>query len=130
MTDWLNDDWRTDELTDQRTQPADWQTDGRIDDWQTDGRIDDWQTDGLGLTEWQVNGSRTEIYYDWPVMSDYLNRPDSLKWPITRLTYSLAYWLTGWMINPTSSGRNNFVPLIILLKDRLNKSGLGMVRIT
>ena len=59
----------------------------------------DWQEVNLwlGLTEWQVNGSRTEIYYDWPIMSDYLNRSDSLKWPITWLIHWPTDWLVGWL---------------------------------
>ena len=88
MAKWLTD-WMTID------EPTDWRTNER--NRRTDRPMDGLTTDGLGLTEWQVNGSRTEIYYDWPVMSDYLNRPDSLKWPITWLIHWLTDWLVGWL---------------------------------
>ena len=87
LAKWLTE-WRlTNRRTDEPTQPV---------DWQTDGRIDDWRTDGLGPMEWQVNEWQ-KFYYDWPVMSDYLNRPDSLKWPITWLIHWPTDWLVGWL---------------------------------
>ena len=124
LAKWLTE-WRlTNRRTDEPTQPVDWQTDGRIDDWRTDG-LTDWRTWTDGVTgEWMTEILLWLTGHVWLLKSPWLTKMTYY------LTYSLAYWLTGWMINPTSSGRNNFVPLTILLKDRLKKSGLGMVRIT
>ena len=88
LTDWMTIDEPTDWWTNERNR---W-TDRPMDGLTTDG-LTDWRTWTDGVTgEWM-----TEIYYDWPVMSDYLNRPDSLKWPISWLIYWPTDWLVGWL---------------------------------
>ena len=121
MAKWLTDWMTIDEPTDWRTNERNRRTDRPMDGLTTDGLTDlDWRSD-----RWMNDRNLLWLTgHVWPLKSPWLTKMTYY------LTYSLAYWLTGWMINPTSSGRNNFVPLTILLKDRLKKSGLGMVRIT
>ena len=83
--DWLFQQptcWKIDKFIDWMTidGPTDWRINGRkLTDWQTDVRIDDWRTEGLGLMNWLVHWLAANNYHDWSVMSDYLNRPDSLN---------------------------------------------------
>ena len=108
MTDWLNGDWRTDGLMNQRNR------------W-TDRPMDGLTTDELTDLDWWSDRWMNDRNLLWLTGHVWLLKSPWLTKMTYYLTYSLAYWLTGWMINPTSSGRNNFVPLIILLKDRLKK---------